>query len=353
MTALKGKDIAAFVKKRDPKFHAVLIYGPDGGSVRERSDLIARQVVEDLKDPFNAIELGESDLKEAPSRLADEAAALSMMGGERLVRTRGQSEAITSSARLLLDGIANETIKPNALTIIEAGELRKTSGLRKLFEQSKVAVALPCYEDSVVDLKTMVLDALKDEQMTIEEEALGMLTASLGTDRGISRAELDKLILYMGPKGLREGDTPVKITSDDVQSCLTDATQDETAKIASLATGGQRKELSSALMRANAAGVSPIAILIFLQRQVQRLYTVQSHISDGTPTSSAMKKLRPPVFYAEERAFSAQLQRWSKPKLEKALTSLLETEHAAKQTGAPVQELVERAALRLAMMAGR
>ena len=34
MTALKGRDIGAFVQSRDKKVAAVLIYGPDNGLVR-------------------------------------------------------------------------------------------------------------------------------------------------------------------------------------------------------------------------------------------------------------------------------------------------------------------------------
>ena len=353
MTALKAKDIAGLLKKRDPRWAAILIYGPDAGAVRERSDILARQVVDDLKDPFNFIELGEADLKEEPGRLVDEAAALSFMGGERVVRVRGSSETITSSAKLLLSSFEAETFKPNALTLIEAGALRKTAGLRKLFESSKQAAAIACYEDNATDLKTMVADALKAEGLTIGEEAMSALTASLGADRGISRSELDKLILYKGPASVRTEETDAEITLTDIQACLTDSTQDASSEIAMLAAGGNVSAVSKALWRASESGTSPVSILIFLQRHLTRLYTAQSLIGDGTPASAALKKLRPPVFYAEERAFQEQLRKWPLARLEAALGNLLETEHAAKTTGAPQKELVERAALRLAMMAAR
>mgnify|MGYP000483554667 CR=1 FL=1 len=69
MVALKGKAIKAFLSRRDKSVSAVLIYGPDGGLVRERTEILARSVVEDLKDPFNFIELSDADIKAEPGRL--------------------------------------------------------------------------------------------------------------------------------------------------------------------------------------------------------------------------------------------------------------------------------------------
>ena len=349
MSAIKPKDIAALLAKRDERYKAVLIYGPDGGLVRERSNTLAKQIVDDLTDPFNFIELSESDLKETPSRLADEAAALSFTGGERVVRVTGSGEPITASSKLLLSSLEAETFVPNALTIVEAGELRKTAGLRKLFENSKIAAAIACYEDSTLDLRQLITDTLNSENLSISRDGLEFFAANLGQDRGISKAEIEKLILYKGTKEQREGQAEISL--EDVKTCLTDATQDTTFDIPSLSASGETQKLSRALQRAETTGTSPVTILIFLQRHFNRLHTVQSFVSDGMARDAAIKKLRPPIFFAQQRNFENQLRKWPLVRLEKAITDLLETEHAAKQTGAPQQELIERAALRLSVMA--
>ena len=66
-----------------------LVYGPDAGLVQERTEKLLKTVTPDLTDPFNAADLGEAALLADPARLADEAAAISMMGGRRTVRVRG------------------------------------------------------------------------------------------------------------------------------------------------------------------------------------------------------------------------------------------------------------------------
>src|ERR1051325_3174644 len=67
-----------------PKGLAIaLVYGPDAGLVQERAEKLLKSVVPDLTDAFNASDLNEDALLADPARLADEAAALSMMGGRR------------------------------------------------------------------------------------------------------------------------------------------------------------------------------------------------------------------------------------------------------------------------------
>lgn len=351
MTALKGKAIDAFVARRDPKIAAVLVYGPDLGLVRERADKIARAVCPDFKDPFNYLELGEADLKGEPSRLADEAAALSMMGGERVVRLRTNGEAAAPAAKLLVEGLENGHLKPTGIVLIEAGDLAKSSGLRKLFEGARTVVALPCYADAPAEVRALAEAAARAEDLKFDADALDLLVTLLGEDRGVSRSEIDKLILYKGPKAVREG--PATITLEDVRTMLVDTVSDAAGEAAGAAADGSQKELARALHRIAGAGASPIGTVRALQREFARLRTARGHMAEGASAESAMGKLRPPVFFMEQRAFAARLQRWTAPKIDAALDILLEAELGAKSTGLPDEEIVERAAMRIAALAGR
>ena len=113
----------------------MLVYGPDSGLIRERADSLARQIVDDLDDPFRVSELDPAMLKDDPARLADEAAALSMTGGRRVVRLRPTSDQQA-------DVIASFLADPmgDALIIVEAGELQARSKLRKAIELSLIHI---------------------------------------------------------------------------------------------------------------------------------------------------------------------------------------------------------------------
>ncbi|MEK7265613.1 MAG: DNA polymerase III subunit delta [Pseudomonadota bacterium] len=351
MTALKGKSIDAFVARRDPKIAAILVYGPDLGLVRERADAVAKQVCADFKDPFNYLELTDADLKSDPARLSDEAAALSMMGGERVVRIRTNGESAAAAAKLVVEGLRGGHLKPTGIVLIEAGDLSKTSGLRKLFEGSKAAIALPCYSDAPADVRMIADAAARAEDLRFDSEALDFLVLLLGEDRGVSRAEIDKLILYKGPKEVRDG--AGVITLDDVRAVLVDTVSDAAGDAAGAAADGSQARLARALHRSAVAGASPVGTVRALQREFVRLRAARGFMAEGASMETAMGKLRPPVFFMEKRAFEARLNRWSLAKLDAALDMLIEAELGAKSTGLPDEEIVERAALRIASLANR
>ncbi len=351
MVALKGAAIKAFMGKRNPAISAILLYGPDAGLVRERAVKLASVVVSDFKDPFNYLELADTNLKEEPARLADEIAALSFTGGERVIRLRTTGEASAKSAKTLLDGLDGGYVKANGIVIIEAGALTPRSGLRKAFEKAKCGAALPCYADGAGDVRSMAQDAARAEDLRFDDDALELLTSILGVDHGISRSELNKLILYKGPKEIRSGSDT--LTIEDIRASLVDGVGDVLNDTTAAAADGARAALANALYKAATAGASPIALLRALQRQFSRLKEAQDHVSSGDSPANAMKRLKPPVFFGEQRAFETRLQKWRGAKLDNALRMLVETEMDAKTTGAPQRELVERAALRLAIMAGR
>ncbi len=349
MTALKGKAIKAFLAKPDPDIAAILVYGPDAGLVRERAALLARRIVEDLNDPFNAIELTDGDLRDEPGRLADELSALSFAGGERVVRLRTSGEASAKAAQTLVDALDAGAVKPNGLVVIEAGDLGPRSGVRKLFEKAKRGAALPCYADAPADVRDLAKDLAAREGLPIENDALDLLVSMLGDDHGLTRSEIDKLILFKGPKAVRAGGGA--ITVDDVRASLADGPGEALEEATAAALDGAPRALSAALYKAEAAGASPIGLLRGMQRQVARVRTAKAYMEAGDSPSAAMKKLRPPVFFAEQRAFEHRLGKWPARRLALVARMLIEAELDAKTTGAPQREIVERAALRIAVMA--
>ena len=158
-----------------------LVYGPDAGLVQERAEKLLKSVVPDLTDPFNVADLSETVLLADPARLADEAAAISMMGGRRVVRVRGAGNDLADLLESFLDDP-----KGDALLVVEAGDLAKTGALRKLFDDHKSAAAVQCYPDSVRDLGDVVRDALRAEGLSIAPDALEDAVSRLGSDRGVT-----------------------------------------------------------------------------------------------------------------------------------------------------------------------
>ncbi|SVE61097.1 uncharacterized protein METZ01_LOCUS513951, partial [marine metagenome] len=157
-----ARNVDALLEKPGPNLRAALLYGPDQGLVRERADRLARAVVEDLADPFRVSDISATDIKNNPALLLDEAAALSMTSGKRIVRVRGANEDQVEVFTALFS-----IEEPLSLVIAEAGELRPRSPLRALFEEYSDAAAVGCYLDDASGIDDLIQDICRTHRLTI------------------------------------------------------------------------------------------------------------------------------------------------------------------------------------------
>ncbi len=336
---VQPRDAEGFCAKPPEAMAAVLVYGPDGGLVRERAEKLRASVVPDADDPFRLVELTADDLKGDPARLRDEVQAMAFGGGRRVVKLRGAGDGL---AKLFQEFLAEPL--GEALVVVEAGDL-SPRGLRKTFEGAKNAAAIACYRDEGEGLKTLIRQHLNEAKLQVAPDALDYLAARLGGDRRLTRLELDKLILYVGDAGQVDIEAAEAVVGDSAERTLDDLV---------LAVGSG--DLAAALRdlgRAWAEGVAPITLLRAASRHLQRLHLLSGAIAAGAPPAEAVKRLRPPVFWKQQSAIAAQARTWPSDRLGWALSRLLETEAACKRTGAPAQLLTERVLVELTARAPR
>jgi len=332
---VKPRDIPGLLKSVGSGVRAVLVFGRDEGLARERADTIGKQIAPDLSDPFQVAKPTLADIKEHPSILLDELAAISMMGGRRLVRLDGAGNESTEAVKLAL--AANQG---DGLLVMTAGDLKPTSSLRKAMEAAKNALAIPCYEDNSRDLMGLVQSVLANAGLTATQDAVAYLVDNLGSDRMVSRGELDKLVLYKGKEG-------GQVTLADAEACVGDTAALGINQIAEAVTGGDLKRLEKLLERARTSGENAIAILRTLQNRMMRLHLARGYVDQGMSAGEAIGKLRPPVFFAERDKFQLEVSRWPTRKVEQALEILMEAELDCKTTGNPADVICARALLRL------
>jgi DNA polymerase III, delta subunit len=333
---------AAYLRKPDPSVLAILVFGPDRGLVRERADQLATLAVGPTPDPFRCVELTTSQVRAAPSLLLDEALAFGLVPGRRLLRVRDASDALVESVRLLL---AAERLE--AFVLLEAGDLAKRSTLRDLMERASNAAAVPCYEDDPESLRQLIVETLASAALRPSPEAIDLLVAHLGSDRGVTRSELEKLILYVGAGD--EG-TLRSVTVDDVVAVVDDARSATLGAVAMAVGSGDPGAVTRATAQAAANGLEAIGLLRVVTSHLQRLYGVVSEVATGQSLKAAIGALRPPVFFRELESFTRQCRLWSPRALETALLIGLEAELQCKQTGAPQRLLAEHACLRIAAL---
>ena len=317
---------------RDPgECRVVLLYGDDAGMIRERAETLVRAVAGSLDDPFLVTELPREEVR----RLPDEAAGLSLLGGRRVIRVRDVTDAATDPVGLLLKGQAP------ALVVLEGPAIQARSRLRTALEAASDGAAIGCYPEAGRTLEETIRETLRVNGAGIEPEALSWLCQQLGADRASTRAELEKLALYVGP-GNRVG-------LDAAMTCVGDLAGLSLDDALFAATTGDVATADRALEAAVAEGANPVQVLRAGLGHLQKLHRARLAMDErGMTAADAIKTVRPPVFYQKVGAFTRSLGLWPAATLVAAMSALAEAERGCKRTGWPDQTLCRNAVLTLA-----
>src|SRR5471030_2811867 len=338
---IEPRQVEAFLRKADPKIRAVVVYGNDDGLVAERGAQLAKTVCEDLKDPFRVVDIAGESLKGDPARLADEFGAMSLMGGRRVIRVRPAGEESATALENLVAATAGD-----ALIVLEAGNLTPRSALRALAETEPTLAAMPCYMDSEEALEGLVESSARAAGLSVEPDALDWIVERLGGDRGQTRSEMDKLLLY------KADDATKTITLADATAVLGDTAAIGIDDVITATFDGQLVALDRALDRVFAEGGNPVQLVRSLQRHADQLHLVSGHASRGGNLESAMFKARGlPRGGPVRQRFEQHLRSWPLPRLSAALMRILDAELECKSTDLPDEAIARRLCLALASAA--
>ena len=344
---IKPQEAERFLASPKPELRAVLLYGPDAGLVAERAATLVSRICEDPTDPFRIAAFPASRLSDEPSLLADEAAAFSMTGGRRVVRVR---EAGNEHAEAFKSFFQHST--GDALVVVEAGDLAKGAALPALFGRTADVAAVACYRDDERARRHLIRTSLEEAGLSVNAEALAYLADHLGGDRRLTRLELEKLALYMGPDSqARAGQ---EVTLEDARASVGDSADLGLEDLNDALCEGRLETMERTLQRVFREGTSGVRVLRALAQHLMRLHLAQGLAAQGVGMKEVMtKRLRPQVFWKRQDSFERQCRLWSAEALASALARLLEAERACKRTGADDELIAGRCFFELAVRTRR
>lgn len=341
MGALKAHEVEGFLRAPTAGLRFFLVYGPDTGLVSERADaLAAARLGASASDPFALMRLDSDQLAADPARLLDEMHTVPLFGGERLIRVRAGSKSLQGALEPALSGP-----EPAASLIVEAGDLKASAPLRKLFEGARLAVTLPCYPDEARDLARVIDEELGAGGLRITPEARRLLQANLGGDRLASRQEIRKLMLYCHGREIIDEQAVLDI-SGDVSAQAVDALIDALGL-------GDPAEVAAVYRRLVGEGANVGAIGNSALRHLMQLQLARAEIDRGRTASEALRAVVPPVFGKRQASFERQLVLWTVEKTERAAELLQQAVLDSRRYPAIAEALIERALLSSAAAAKR
>ncbi|MEE9434691.1 MAG: DNA polymerase III subunit delta [Sphingorhabdus sp.] len=289
----------------------VLVFGQDESAISDICSKLSAAIGEDAE----RVDIDSDQIRKDPALLADEAGSLSLFGSKRYIRLNIRREEG-------LDAIANllDAAQDGDVVIASAGNLKKTSKIRKLAEGSPRAITHICYALDDAKMAPMVMQMAQQAGLKLDRSLALQISRMTGQDRKLAAMEVEKLALYYDAEA---GDA--KAVEPAVYTALSAQNDEENvAALINRVMGGELKLLGAELSSARQTGIDAIRIVRALQRRISMLIGLRGKVDGGLPPDSAVNT--PAIFWKEKPAISAQLRRWPSARLARLNGHILDVE---------------------------
>ena len=327
---LDARRIPIFLKEPGA-VRVVLLHGDDEGMVRHRANALTQAVTGQRDDPFRVAWLSRED----HPRLMEEATAIAMSGGRRVIRVREAGDGLAAVVRQVAESPGD------GLIVLEAGALPGRSKLRALVEGLSNGVAIACYPEEGKALQDAIESGFSAAGVRLDADGMRWLLDHVGSDRETTRSEVEKLVLYAG--------VDRRLDLAAVRACVGDLAAVSFDDAVYAAMAGEVAQADVSIERSLAEGMAPVAVARGVLAHLGKMHMARGHIAAGLSVADAVRALRPPVFFKRVALFSQSLQLWGSAKLLQAMNDARRVELACKQTGALDLLLVKRLLLGLAL----
>jgi DNA polymerase-3 subunit delta len=291
--SIKGS-IGRAVDEPDPKVRFYLFHGTD----ESQSSALGDRLVAALKASKHGIAGGA--LRGDPALLADEAGAIDMFGGAKVLWIQPAGEEIVAAVEALLDAPASESP-----VVAIAGRLGKASGLLKLAESHELALSHVSYELDARDAERLVAELARTEGLRTQPGTAARIAEACANDRRMIAQELAKLALYLDASP----NAPKDLGSDALDAVGAE-TGGDFLGIADLALAGDVRSLGDALSRLEAGGRDAIPIVRSLQRRLLMLAPIRARIDAGERSQAVMTSLGKSLFWKDKPKVERMLGLW-------------------------------------------
>ena len=317
---IKPYQAEAFINNlaNNKSIFAVLLYGPESGLISMRRKKITTTIVDNPNDPFLVVNLCEKKLEEDKGLLADEFAAISMLGGRKLINVDGGNK-ITDSIKIIFNHPKKQTdfkVIGDNFILISAGNLDKKSSLRKFAESSPYIATIACYEDDATTISSIIRQKFKEHNFTFDNEVIELLLGKFGKNRQIILNEIDKLFLFMGEDR--------HIATQNLQNNIADIAEISAFQLVEEFSNRNAKKTILFLEKIFNEKIEPIVIIRFLTTYFNKLLLVKNNIQNGSNLDLEMKIQS--IFFKQQSSFKKHLNIWSSNSISSLLIKLQELE---------------------------
>ncbi|CAN1608589.1 HolA DNA polymerase III, delta subunit [Candidatus Pelagibacterales bacterium] len=306
---LKSQEIS--LKKKDFfKEKVILLYGENQDLINDLNQQITSKFVEEKKIPKSYF---EEDIIKSPENI------ISYYLNGSLFDDNKNISIIKNCSDKILD-IINK-IKNNIndnIIILNSEVLLKNSKLRQFGEYDKLAICIPCYQETKFDIKKFLTQQLQINNIQLSDSQSETIISSASLKRSKIKEVIEKINLYKNSE---------KITDQIIDEICTDPDLKKNDEIIDILLSKNEKNINEFISNMSNYEKNFIEIIIILRSFIIKILDIQKN-DKNLSVDEKIEKYKPPIFWKDKDRIKNILKIWNTNNLEKFLSNLniIETE---------------------------
>jgi DNA polymerase III subunit delta len=306
---LKSQEIN--LKKKDFfKEKIILLYGENQDLINDLNQQITSKFIEEEKIPKSFF---EEDIIKSPENI------ISYYLNGSLFDDNKNISIIKNCSDKILD-IINK-IKNNIndnIIILNSEVLLKNSKLRQFGEYDKLAICIPCYQETKFDIKKFLTQQLQVNNIQLSDSQSETIIVSSSLKRSKIKEVIEKINLYKNSE---------KITDQIIDEICTDADLKKNDEIIDILLSKNEKNINDFISNMSNYEKNFIEIIIILRSFIIKILDIQKN-NKNFSIDERIERYKPPIFWKDKDRIKNILKIWNTNNLEKFLSNLnvIETE---------------------------
>ncbi len=299
------------LKKKDFfKGKIVLLYGENQDLIKDLNEQILIKFKDEQKIQKNIF---EEDVIKNPENTINYYLNGSLFDeNKNILVIKNCSDKIIETLNKIKNNIDENTI------IINAEILLKNSKLRQFGEYDKLAVCIPCYQETKLDIIKFLAQHLQVNKIQLSKKQIEIIINSSSLKRSKIKEVIEKLNLYKNSE---------KISDQAIDEICTDIDLKKNDEIIDILLSKNEKNINEFISNMSNYEKNFIEIIIILRSFIIKILDIQKN-NKNLSIDERIERYKPPIFWKDKDRIKNILKIWSTNNLEKFLSNLntIETE---------------------------
>jgi DNA polymerase-3 subunit delta len=306
---LKSQEIN--LKKKDFfKEKVILLYGENQDLISDLNQQILSKFIDEKKVSKSFF---EEDIIKNPENIISYYLNGSLFDDNKNVSiVKNCSDKILEIIHKIKNNINNNII------ILNSEILLKNSKLRQFGEYDKLAICIPCYQETKLDIKKFFTQQLQINNIQLSDSQSENIINSSSLKRSKIKETIEKLNLYK---------ISGKITDQIIEEICTDVDLKKNDEIIDILLSKNEKNINEFISNMSNYEKNFIEIIIILRSFIIKILDIQKN-NKNLSIDERIERYKPPIFWKDKDRIKNILKIWSTNNLEKFFSNLniIETE---------------------------